>query len=248
MLERAYIEAVGSGRRVAAILVNSPHNPTGHVYDEALVRSIIDFATRHGVHVVLDEIYAESLLPGVEHFTGLMLENPFVHVVYGFAKDFGLSGYKVGILHSENPDVVRATAGAAYFHTVSMLPQRALAGVLGSPLLDDFLVILRTRLESSHRHTTGELARSGVPFVAGQGGIVLWIDLRASLRSNSFAAERELCDTILRRVQGEHLAGPGLPLQRTGLVPSVPHRSGHAPARGIAPSAGAPRAFVTPVR
>lgn len=33
----------------------------------------------------------------VHHLTGLRIENPFVRVVYGFAKYLALSGYKVGI-------------------------------------------------------------------------------------------------------------------------------------------------------
>jgi aspartate/methionine/tyrosine aminotransferase len=175
-----------------------------------------EFASRYAVHVIFDEVYAESLLPGVRHYSGLRLASPWVHVVYGFAKDFGLSGYKVGILHTENPEVLQAAKDSAYFHTVSTLTQRVLAGVLASPRLEEFFAQLRARLDASFRQATGELTKGGIPFVTAQGGILLWIDLRAFLPAASFAGERELCDRILRdcRVnispgQAFHCSEPG---------------------------------------
>lgn len=147
--------------------------------------------------VILDEIYAESLLPGVRHFTGLQLASPFVRIVYGFAKDFGLSGYRVGILHSENGEVIKAAQDNAYFHAVSMMTQRALAGVLCSPRLGEFLETLRERPEAAHRDATGELSRREIPFVPIKGGIVLRLDLRSFLPSASFGSERKLCDEIM---------------------------------------------------
>ena len=215
-IERAYAEQVSRGRRVAAVVLNSPHNPLGSVYDETLVRGVVELASRYAVHVIIDEMYAESLLPRAQHFSGLRVETHWVHVVYGFAKDFGLSGYRVGILHTENPEVLHAARNSAYFHTVSTLTQRVLAGVLASPRLDEYFEKLRARLDSSYRQATGELEKRGIPFVAAQGGILLWIDLRAFLPAASVAGERELCDRILRdcRVnispgQAFHCSEPG---------------------------------------
>lgn len=206
-VENAYRQARSEGMNVTTIVLNSPHNPLGHIYGEDLIRGIVGFASSNGVHVVLDEIYAESLLPGEKHFTGLRMESPFVHVIYGFAKDFGLSGYKVGILHSENQQVLKVVRDFTYFHTISMMTQRALAGVLESDRLDDFLTLLRKRLAAAHSHTKGELSASGVPVVSSQGGIVLWIDLRSRLRSSSFEDERVLCEEILRRCKVSISAG-----------------------------------------
>ena len=180
-IERAHAGATSRGMRVAAILLNSPHNPLGWVLGKDLIQDVVDFASRRDIHVILDEVYAESLLPGVEHYTGLDLESPLVHVVYGFAKDFGLSGYKAGILHSENQEVLAATQAMAYFHPVSMLAQRVLAGVIRHPRLREFHATLRERLAASYRRATEDLSALGIPFVAAQGGIVLWLDLSSYL-------------------------------------------------------------------
>jgi aspartate/methionine/tyrosine aminotransferase len=196
-VEAAFADATSRGTRVRAVLLTSPHNPLGQVYDEALVHRVVDFATRKEIHVILDEIYAESLLPGVEHFSGLRIKNPLIHVVYGFAKDFGLSGYKVGILHSESAQVVAATQELSYFHTVSTVTQRMLAGLLRDPQLPELLRYARSRLNDSYGRVIEKLSQHGIPYLPGNGGIVIWIDLRAFLRSSSFEDEQRLWQELL---------------------------------------------------
>ena len=180
------------------------------------MRDIVAFAARNEMHVISDEIYAESLFPGAQHFSALRLESPFVHVVYGFAKDFGLSGYKTGILHSNNPEVMRIAMNTAYFYSVSMVTQRILANLLTNPRLPEFFETLRARLATIHGEVTKTLSTNRIAFATAQGGIVLWLDLRAFLASNSFQAERQLCEEIFHQCRvnispGEafHCSEPG---------------------------------------
>ena len=191
-IERVHRKAVSEGVRVRAVLLNSPQNPIGQVYSRAFTEDAAGFAEQEGLHLILDEIYAESLMPGVTHFSGLGLKSELVHVVYGFAKDFGLSGYKVGVLHSENREVMKAVQDSTYFYSVSTETQRTLANLLGSPALGGFFEAMRQRLATAYRDTSGELAAHGVPSLPVEGGIVMWLDLRAFLGSASFEAERAL--------------------------------------------------------
>jgi aspartate/methionine/tyrosine aminotransferase len=191
-IEEAYTRVTSRGARVAALLISSPNNPLGHIYDEELTRQMVDLADRLGIHLILDEIYAESILPRMEHYSGLRIRNPRLHIVYGFAKDFGLSGYKVGILHSEDPEVLKAARILSYFHTVPVMIQRTLTGLLRSERLEEFFVTMRSRLDTSYRATTAVLAGQGIHHVPVQGGIVLWLDLRPHLRSITFEAEQGL--------------------------------------------------------
>jgi aspartate/methionine/tyrosine aminotransferase len=200
-IEEVYDDAVTEGTDVRAILINSPQNPLGQVYKEALIRDVVAFAEERQLHVILDEIYAESLMPAVTHFSGLGLESGLVHVVYGFAKDFGLSGYKVGVLHSRNKEVIKTVQDSTYFYSVSMQTQRTLANLLGSRQLGGFLDRMRSRLLEAYEHVTGELAGNGIPFLPVRGGIVLWLDLRGFLTSASFDGERSLFDRIFEELK-----------------------------------------------
>ena len=206
-IKRVYSEAVSEGVTIKAILLNSPQNPLGQVYSRAFTEDAIAFAEREGLHLILDEIYAESLMPGGTHFSGLGLQSEHVHVVYGFAKDFGLSGYKVGMLHSENREVMKAAQDSTYFYSVSTETQRTLANLLGSPGLGGFFEAMRERLAAACGDISDELAAHGIPFLAVEGGIVMWLDLRAFLGSASFEAERDLFDRIFE--QGRVSISPG---------------------------------------
>ncbi len=42
---------------VACVILNNPHNPTGRVFDRALVEALVDVCVRHGAYVLYDSVY-----------------------------------------------------------------------------------------------------------------------------------------------------------------------------------------------
>jgi aspartate/methionine/tyrosine aminotransferase len=146
-------------------------------------------------------------MPGVSHFSALRRESDLVHVVYGFAKDFGLSGFKVGVLHSENREVIKAVQDSTYFYSVSTETQRTLTNLLDSSELKGFFNSMREGLAAAYRDTASDLAAHGIPFLPVEGGIVVWLDLRAFLDSISFEAERDLFEHMFE--QGRVNISPG---------------------------------------
>src|SRR5215217_8164966 len=53
--------------RTKAIVVINPNNPTGAVYDEAVLKGLTDIARRHNLLVCSDEIYDKILYDGATH-------------------------------------------------------------------------------------------------------------------------------------------------------------------------------------
>src|SRR5262249_28553193 len=53
--------------RTRAIVVNTPHNPTGHVFTRVELEQIADLCRRHDLFAVTDEIYEHILYDGREH-------------------------------------------------------------------------------------------------------------------------------------------------------------------------------------
>lgn len=67
MLEDALAKARAQGTRVRAICVINPGNPTGAVLDEANIAMILEFARKHGLSVLADEVYQENVYrPGAK--------------------------------------------------------------------------------------------------------------------------------------------------------------------------------------
>jgi 1-aminocyclopropane-1-carboxylate synthase 1/2/6 len=192
-IDRALTAARRDGVVVRAIAVTSPANPVGHVHSAAVLRDLVGVAAAHSVDVIADEIYAHSTF-GADFAS--MVGEQGVHGTWGMAKDFGLSGLKVGVLATKDPEVLAAARALAYFAPVSTHTQALVANLLGdADWVGEFLAESRRRLHESATTTMDLLARAGIGYVEPAGGFSLWIDLRRHLTE---AGEHGLWQRILR--------------------------------------------------
>jgi len=93
--------------RTRAIIVNSPHNPTGAVLDRAALEGILAVAERCNLHVISDEAYEHVIYDGREHVSMGALpggENRVVSI-FSMSKSYAMSGLRLGYLAS-NDDVL----------------------------------------------------------------------------------------------------------------------------------------------
>lgn len=84
--------------RSRAILFNTPHNPTGHVYRRHELEAIADLARRHDLLVLVDEtleylIYGDTLHLSIATFPGMASRTLTFN---GFSKAFCMAGWRVG--------------------------------------------------------------------------------------------------------------------------------------------------------
>jgi aspartate/methionine/tyrosine aminotransferase len=192
-VDRALTEARRDGVVVRALAVTSPSNPVGHVHSRAVLRDLVSVATSHSVDVIADEIYAHSAF-GADFVS--MMGDRAVHGIWGLAKDFGLSGLKVGVLATKDPEVRAAARALAYFAPVSTHTQGLVANLLGDTgWVAAFLTEGRRRLRESATRTMDLLTAAGIGCVEPAGGFSLWIDLRRHLTE---AGEPALWQRILR--------------------------------------------------
>lgn len=190
--------------RVKAILICSPINPLGYCWPLADLEALVDLIADSDVHLIADEIYANSVFGETEFCSihCLNTRHPRVkdrlHSLYGMAKDFGLSGLKVGYFFSYNEDVLTTMRNLAYFHTVSTQTQHTC-----SELLED-------RRWCKHIHDTNQqslqqafgyfqqqLTSLGMSCFNSDAGVFTWLDLRAYLRQPNFDAEMQLFNHLV---------------------------------------------------
>lgn len=79
------------------IMVNSPNNPTGGVYDLAVLRGLADLAEDHDLIVVTDEIYEKIVFEG-EHASMASFPGAYDRTVTvnGFSKSYSMTGWRLG--------------------------------------------------------------------------------------------------------------------------------------------------------
>lgn len=241
-LEAAAKRAESAGHRPRVLLLAHPNNPMGLITPPEQVLAAIRWARGRGMHVISDEIYANSVhTPGITgaggdtgdkkgaeagaaagskssaiapvpmgaaSFTSAlqMLHDEAeaggaaggekteaasgalgplgldVHVLWGFSKDFALSGYRVGALLTHNPALLQALDNVSYFAAVSNDTQHRLAACLEDPAFTDgYLDGCRRDVRGNCDALSTELQAAGIPFVAPRAGLFAVVDLRALL-------------------------------------------------------------------
>jgi len=89
------------GPYTKAIIVNSPNNPSGVVYPEALISKIVDLCESKGIFMICDDIYHKLVFDGniaepACKYTQMDLETSKIIIVNGVAKLYGMTGFRVG--------------------------------------------------------------------------------------------------------------------------------------------------------
>ncbi len=212
-MDRALTRARQQGVTVRAVALASPGNPVGHIHSAQTLRGIGDVASHHGVDLIVDEIYANSVF-GRTPFVSLLSPevNPAgaarTHMVWGFAKDFGLPGFKIGVIYSPDPEVCAATRAFAYFAATSTDTQALLREMLADTAwVTGFIAESRRRLSLSYDRSTRLLTELKIPFVPVEAGFSVWADLRAWLSAPTFPAEHALWERIFELTRVNILPG-----------------------------------------
>jgi alanine-synthesizing transaminase len=82
--------------RTRAIIVISPHNPTGAVAADRQLEGLADIAARHDLPIVSDEVFSEFLFGPEKLPRAAATKAPLVFTLNGFSKMFALPGIKIG--------------------------------------------------------------------------------------------------------------------------------------------------------
>ena len=95
-----------AGDDTACLVVNSPNNPTGAVYDESTVRELVAIAEDHDALLVSDEVYARFDHSG-RFASAVGIDSEHRIVTGSFSKSLAITGFRIGYA------VARALAGAS---------------------------------------------------------------------------------------------------------------------------------------
>lgn len=84
-------------RKTKLIVVNTPGNPTGAVFDENTLKMIADIAKDHNLFVLSDEVYEKIIYEGahlsIASFNGM---HDRTITVNGFSKAYAMTGWRLG--------------------------------------------------------------------------------------------------------------------------------------------------------
>ena len=92
-----------------AIIINSPNNPTGTVYSIEELKEIAEFAKKHDLIIISDEIYEKLIYDGKKHVSVASLSEDAYNrtiVINGFSKSYAMTGWRLGYA-AGNAEVIK---------------------------------------------------------------------------------------------------------------------------------------------
>jgi N-succinyldiaminopimelate aminotransferase len=165
--------------RTRAVLLNSPHNPTGTVFTRAQLEAVAALCVEHDLIAITDEVYEHLVFDGAEHIPLATLPGMRERTVSisSAGKTFNCTGWKIGWVCS-TPELVAAVKAAKQFITfVSGGPlQPAVAYALDNEL--EWVEGLRTSLQDKRDRLSAGLADAGFEVRASEGTYFVCVDVR----------------------------------------------------------------------
>lgn len=191
--------AAAIGPRTRMIVVNSPHNPTGKVFDREELELIADLCRQHDLLAVTDEVYEHLAYDG-EHIPLVSLpgmRERTISVSSG-GKTFSFTGWKIGWVCAV-PELRDAVTTTKQFLTfVNGAPfQHAIA--VGLRLGDDYFDGLRANLMARRDQLSDGLAAAGFEVYRPAGTYFVTADVRPLGFDDGMALCRklpELCGVV----------------------------------------------------
>ncbi|MBN1651257.1 MAG: pyridoxal phosphate-dependent aminotransferase [Bacteroidales bacterium] len=94
--------------KIKALIINSPHNPTGKILDLANLKSIIAFCQKHGLFLISDEAYEQVTFDGIKHISPASLSDyDKMITIFSFSKSYAMSGVRLGCVCTKHESILK---------------------------------------------------------------------------------------------------------------------------------------------
>jgi aspartate aminotransferase len=145
--------------KTKALILNSPSNPTGMIYDRKTLEGIAELALRHKFYIISDEIYEKLIYDGATHISIASLDKEIKEktmVVNGLSKSHAMTGWRIG--YAAGPaEIVRAMTNIQSQSTSNpnSITQKAAIEALTGP--QDFIARMRAEFDARRRYLVDAL-------------------------------------------------------------------------------------------
>ena len=179
--------------KTKALLINTPHNPTGAVLDRADLSMIAQLAVQHDIVVICDEVYEHLTFDDAEHlplatFPGMRERTVRISSA---GKTFAATGWKIGWALATTELINEVTAVKQFLSYVSGGPfQPAVARALDDG--DEWVEKARLDLQDRRDQFAGGLRSVGLKPLVPRGTYFMSTDVQALGYSDGVEFCREL--------------------------------------------------------
>lgn len=207
-LDQAWQQLTKAGKQWRLLILTAPDNPTGGIYSATQLSAIADWCIAHQIHLIVNEIYGLSLIdtqhPAIRQDYAAKIEyrsfaqimqakqSDYLHLWYAFSKDFGISGFRMGVLYTLNEALIKAYENFNYPRLISNHSQWLLQRVLEDKAFVNSYIAVNQRLLTANYVLVAQTLQSlKIKYAPARGSLFVWMDLSAYLADHTQAAEDE---------------------------------------------------------
>lgn len=208
-LEKARLDIEGQGKRFRMLILTNPDNPTGGIYTREQLTAYADWCISKNIHLVVNEIYALSILdtrhpqlqadyPGERPFYSFInviqqKNSEYLHWWYSLSKDFGASGFRVGLTYSLNATFRKAFDNLNATAMVSNYAQWTFEKALADhEFVKSYIEANQRALTENYALAVSRLRELQIPYAPARGSLFVWLDMSEFMKENTPEAERSL--------------------------------------------------------
>jgi aspartate/methionine/tyrosine aminotransferase len=180
-----------------AIIINTPNNPTGKVFQRRELEVIAQLCQRWNCLAITDEIYDHILYDGAEHVRMMTLEGMQKRTITinSLSKTFSVTGWRVGYVVAA-PELTNAIRKVHDFLTVGAASPLQEAGALALRLSEDYYRALRTKYAERRDLLLAILEQAGFQCYKPDGAYYIMTDISRF----GFANDVQFTQHLIREV------------------------------------------------
>ncbi len=172
-LDDSLLEQVNDKTKM--IVINSPSNPSGAVFNEKSMKLVADVCQDHDIFAMSDEIY-EKLVYGKEHLSLAAIDDMAQRTITinGFSKSYAMTGWRLG--YAVAPMNIIRQMSIVQQHSVSQATTFAMWGAVAALVGDQRCVEeMRKEFDRRRKYVISELNQMGYETAPADGAFYAFV-------------------------------------------------------------------------
>jgi len=205
-LDDSLLERVNAKTKM--IVVNSPSNPSGAVFDKKSMQLVADLCEDHDIYAMSDEIY-EKMVYGKEHLSLAAFSDMAQRTITinGFSKAYAMTGWRLG--YAVAPVEIIRQMSKVQQHSVSQATTFAMWGGVAALKGDQHCVeVMRNEFDRRRKYIISELNLMGYHTAPADGAFYAFVKV--------FGDDLEIADRWLE--EGKVATTPGSAFYAPGWI------------------------------
>lgn len=206
-----------------AVLLGYPNNPTGAVLERSRLVEIAEWAEKHDLLVVADEIY-DRLVYGIEHTCFASLPNMRERTILlgGFSKSHAMTGWRIG--YAAAPPAILAAMRKIHQYIIMSAPTTGQeAAIEGLKSGESFVEAMRQEYDKRRRTIVDGFKRLGLMCFEPRGAFYAFPSVKGTGLSDEEFCERLLAEERVAVVPGTAFGKSGAGHVRASYATSLPN-------------------------